>query len=282
MRSDLSGLKTQWVSDAMTVRRSLTALLLLGLVLGACPAKGDDKDLVRLDSQMEALQDETGRMQRSFDQHMSDVEKQIARNADASSKMAAAIASLQASVESQATKSRQSVNEISGLGQSVNEGFEQARERLAKATRRLDQAHPVRLTVPSPSATGAVRDADYDRALRDYKQGKNAAAWREFSECALSHPGTDLAGASYFYMAEIRYGKGDYQQAIAYYNLALKTAPGGSKAAAAELKKGGALVHLGLTDDGMVEFLHVIKEYPNSNEATLAKKVIAKLKALSQ
>jgi len=257
-------------------------LLLLGLALGT-RAKGDDKDLVRLDSQMEALQDETGRMQRSFDQHMSDVEKQIARNAEASSKMAAAIANLQTSLDSQATKSRQSVEEIGGLGQSLNEGFDQARERLARATRRLDQTHPVRLTVPSSPVTGGTgQDADYDRALRDFNQGKTAAAWKEFSAYAVSHPSTDLGGASYFYMAEIRYQKGDYREAIGYYNLALRMSPGGSKAAAAELKKGGALVHLGLTDDGMVEFLHVIKEYPNSNEATLAKKVIAKLKALSQ
>jgi hypothetical protein len=62
----------------------------------------------------------------------------------------------------------------------------------------------------------------------------------------------------------------------------LATSPGGNKAAAAQRKKGAAFVHLGLTDDGIREFLLVIKQYPGSNEALPAKKVIVKLKALAQ
>lgn len=257
------------------------ALVLLGLVLGTCLAKGDDRDLVRLDSQMEALQDETGRMQRSFDQHMDQMGKQVAQNAQASSKMAAAIAGLQAALEKQALKSNEDVSEMAGLGETLGEGLDQARTRLARATTRLDATHPVRLVVPSPgTSTGASPDVLYDRALRDYNQRKNDSAWKEFSAYATSHPGTDLAGASYYYMAEIRYDKGDYREAIGYYNLALTMAPGGSKAAAAHLKKGAAYVHLGLPDEGVREFNQVIKQYPGSTEAMKAKKTIAIIKAL--
>jgi len=263
------------------IRRYSTALL-LGLVLGASSAKGDDRDQVRLDSQMEALQDETGRMQHSFDQHLDQIGKQVAQNSEASRKMAAAIAGLQAALEKQAVKSNEEADEISGLGETLNEGFDQARTRLAKATTRLDATHPVRLTVPPPAASAATsQDAAYDRAVRDYNKRKNDLAWKEFSAYAISHPGTDLGAASYYYMAEIRYEKGDYRQAIGYYSLALTMAPAGSKAAAAQLKKGAAFVHLGLPDDGIQEFLQVIKRYPGSVEAAKAKKTIAILNSMA-
>ena len=264
------------------IRRCSTALL-LGLVLGTSPAKGDDRDQVRLDSQMEALQDETGRMQRSFDQHLDQIGKQVAQNAEASGKMAAAIASLQAALEKQAIKSNEDTDEMSGLGETLSEGLDQARTRLAKATTRLDAMHPVKLVVPSQiGSTATSQDAVYERALQDYNKRKNDIAWKEFSAYAVSHPSTDLGAASYYYMAEIRYEKGEYREAIGYYNLALTMAPGGSKAAAAQLKKGAAFVHLGLPDDGIREFNQVIKQYPGSTEATKAKKTIAIIKALSQ
>jgi TolA-binding protein len=266
--------------NAMNVRKSSTAVLMLAVLSGALPAWGDDQDLERVSSQMEALQDETGRMQRSFDKHLDEVAKQIAHNADATTRMTAALASLHATLEKQATKSAEEVDEVSGLGETLSDGLDRARERLTKATARLDVRYPVRPAASSQKvASETLPDVLYDRALRDYKLKKNSA-WQEFYDYAVSHPGTDLGGASYFYLAEIRYDKADYRQAIGYYNLALTMAPSGSKAAAARLKKGAAYVHLGLRDEGIREFEAVVKLYPGSGEAAKAKKTIALIKAI--
>jgi TolA-binding protein len=55
--------------------------------------------------------------------------------------------------------------------------------------------------------------------------------------------------------------------------------PGGNKAAAAQLKKGFALIELGQKDDGIAELRHVIQRYPRSNEATQARDRLRKLGA---
>jgi TolA-binding protein len=57
----------------------------------------------------------------------------------------------------------------------------------------------------------------------------------------------------------------------------LQSFPDGNKAAAAELKKGYALVELGQKDDGIAALRHVVQRYPRSNEALQAKERLHKM-----
>ena len=52
----------------------------------------------------------------------------------------------------------------------------------------------------------------YNNALRDYNGGKNDLATQEFNDYIKFYPNTDLAGNSYFYLAEIQFKAGDYQE----------------------------------------------------------------------
>ena len=56
---------------------------------------------------------------------------------------------------------------------------------------------------------------------------------------------TDLAGNAQFYLADIEYRQGNFEAAVKDYDKVLEQYPGGSKAAAAQLKKGYALLELG-------------------------------------
>src|SRR5207237_6098298 len=87
-------------------------------------------------------------------------------------------------------------------------------------------------------------DVLYNNALRDYNGAKNDLASQEFTDYIKFYPNTDLAGNSYFYLAEIQFRQGNYQQAIQNYDLVLQNFPSGNKAASAELKKGFALLDL--------------------------------------
>ena len=51
----------------------------------------------------------------------------------------------------------------------------------------------------------------------------------------------------------------------------LQNFPSGNKAAAAQLKKGFALLELGKKEDGEQELKHVIQRYPRTNEAMQAR-----------
>jgi tol-pal system protein YbgF len=120
-------------------------------------------------------------------------------------------------------------------------------------------------------------DVLYNNALRDYNAGKNDLAGQEFSDYVKYYPNTDLAGNSYFYLAEIQYRQGNFQDAVKSYDQVLQNFPSGNKAAAAQLKKGFALIELGQKDDGITELRHVIQRYPRSSEAVQARDRLRKL-----
>jgi tol-pal system protein YbgF len=131
-------------------------------------------------------------------------------------------------------------------------------------------AQPLAAQAPSP-------DVLYNNGLRDYNAGNGDLATQEFSDYIKFYPNTDLAGNAYFYLAELSYRQGNYPAAIKNYDLVLQSFPDGNKAAAAELKKGYALVELGKKDDGVTSLRHVVQRYPRSNEALQAKEKLHKL-----
>ena len=104
-----------------------------------------------------------------------------------------------------------------------------------------------------------------------------ALASQEFADYVKFYPNTDLAGNSYFYLAELQFRSGNYQQAVTNYDLVLQNFPSGSKAASAQLKKGFALIELGKQDDGVQELRHLIQRYPKTSEATQARDRLRKL-----
>ncbi len=81
-------------------------------------------------------------------------------------------------------------------------------------------------------------DVLYNNALRDYNGDKNDLATQEFSDYIKFYPNTDLAGNCYFYLGEIQFRQGNYQQAAQSYDQVLQNFPTGNKSASAQLKKG--------------------------------------------
>ena len=116
----------------------------------------------------------------------------------------------------------------------------------------------------------------YNNALRDYNAGKNDLAVQEFSDYVKYYATTDLAGNSYFYLAEIAFKQGDFQGAVKNYDQVIQDFPTGNKAPAAELKKGFALLELGQKEDGVAQLRKLIQRYPKSNEAIQAKERLRK------
>ena len=159
--------------------------------------------------------------------------------------------------------------------------------RLAKVSKQLDDVQAAQQNQAAAAAAQQAQqqalaqapppDVLYNNALRDYNAGKNDLAKQEFSDYVRFYPTTDLAGNSFFYLAEIDFKQGDYQGAIKNYDQVLQNFPTGNKAPSSDLKKGLALIELGQKDDGIAELRHVIQRYPRSNEALQAREKLRKL-----
>jgi tol-pal system protein YbgF len=276
------------MEQAMKIQRySTMVVLLIAFSVNLTPAWGVSKEIIQLQTQVQALQDQMTHMQQSFDERMGVMKSLTEKNTDSMNKVAAAITALQSSLEKLQSDNGAKVDQLSGQIQALNDSLDELKARLAKVSKQLEDMQAAQQTVAAGQAAQQAQqqalaqapppDVLYNNALRDYNAAKSDLAKQEFSDYVKFYAGTDLAGNSYFYLAELAYKQGNFQEAVKNYDQVLQNFPTGSKAPSSELKKGLALIELGQKDDGIVQLRHVIQRYPRSNEALQAKDRLRKL-----
>jgi tol-pal system protein YbgF len=268
-------------------RYSSIVVLLIVLCVSLTPALGANKEMVELLTRVQQLQDQMTQMQQSFNERMGAMKSLMDQNTDSMNKVAASITALQSSLEKQQNENGGKVDQLSGQIQALNDSLDELKARLAKVSKQLEDVQAAQQSVAAGQAAQQAQqqalaqapppDVLYNNALRDYNAAKNDLAKQEFSDYVKFYPNTDLAGNSYFYLAEIAYKQGNFQEAVTNYDQVVQNFPTGNKAASSELKKGLALIELGKKDDGIAQLRHVIQRYPRSNEALQAKDRLRKL-----
>ena len=272
----------------MTLRRYSTLFALLSLLwLAVTPAWGASKEMIQLQTQVQQLQEQMTAMQRSFDERMGVMKNLVETDTDAINKVTGGLTTLQATLQKQQGDSASHVDQLSGQIQSLNDTLDELKARLAKVSKQLEDMQSSQQSLAAQQATQQAQqqaaasapppDVLYNNALRDYNGDKNDLATQEFSDYIKFYPNTDLAGNCYFYLGEIQFRQGNYQQAAQSYDQVMQNFPTGNKTASAQLKKGFSLIELGKQDDGVTELRHVIQRYPKSNEALQARERLRKL-----
>jgi tol-pal system protein YbgF len=255
------------------------------LFLGTAPAWGASKEMIQLQTSVDDLKAQMTQMTQSFNERMGVMKNLLDQNTDSMNKAAAAITSLQTTLQKQQSDSGTHVDQLSGQIQALNDTLDELKVRLGKVSKQLEDMQAAQQSLAAQQAQQQQQaqapppDVLYTNALRDYQGGKNDLAIQEFSDYIKYYPNTDLAGNAYFYLADIEFREGKYQQAAKDYDQVLQNFPGGNKAAAAQLKKGYALIELGQKDAGVAELRHLIQRYPRATEATEARERLRKLGA---
>src|SRR5580704_8263001 len=269
-------------------RHRISALfaLLSVLLLAAAPGWGVSKDMVQLQTQVQQLQEQMTAMQRSFDERMGVMKNLVEQDTDAVNKVANALNGLQATLAKQQGDAGGKIDQLSGQIQALNDTMDELKARLAKVSKQLEDMQAAQQSLGAQQATqqaaaDAAKNAPppdvlYNNALRDYNGGKNDLALQECSEYIKYYPNTDLAGNCYFYLGEIQFRQGNYEQAAQSYDQDLQNFPSGTKAASAQLKKGFSLLELGKKDEGVAELRRLIQRYPHSPEALQARERLRK------
>jgi tol-pal system protein YbgF len=270
-----------------TLRYLIFLVLLTSFAISIPQAWGVSKEIIQLQTQVQALQDQMTHMQQSFDERMGVMKNLMDQNTDSMNKVTAAITALQTSLEKLQSDNGGKVDQLSGQIQALNDSIDELKTRLANISKQLNDVQAAQQNQAAAAAAQQAQqqalaqapppDVLYNNALRDYNAGKNDLAKQEFSDYIKFYPTTDLAGNSYFYLAEIDFKGGDYQGAVKNYDQVLQNFPTGNKAPSSDLKKGLALIELGQKDDGIAELRHVIQRYPRSNEALQAREKLRKM-----
>ena len=272
----------------MRIQRLLTILVLLSSLWLATPsAWGISREIVQLQTQVQALQDQMTHMQQSFDERMGVMKNLVEQSSDSMNKVAASLTELQGTLQKQQTDTGAHVDQLSGQIQALNDTLDELKARLAKVSKQLEDMQAAQQNVAAQQSPPTQQqqqqtqapppDVLYNNALRDYNAAKNDLAAQEFADYVKYYPNTDLAGNAYFYLADLEFRQGNYQQAVKDYDQVLQNFPTGNKAPAAQLKKGFALLELGQKDSGIAELRRLIQRYPRSNEALQARDRLRKL-----
>jgi tol-pal system protein YbgF len=284
----------------MRLGNKVVCLAIVTLVFTATvPAFGVSKEMVQLQTQVQALQDQVARMQQSNDMNMGVMKNLIEQSADSVNKMNATVTDLQNKMQGLTADNSGKLDQLSGQVQALHDSVDELKSRLAKVSKQLDdmQGGGQNLAAGQPGMTaapGAVPPANgapagdtgnaappadvlYNNALRDYNSGKYDLSSQEFADYLKYYASTDLAGNAQFYLADIEYRQGNFEAAVKDYDKVLEQYPGGNKATAAQLKKGYALLELGQREAGVRELNSLIARYPRSIEASQARDRLRRL-----
>src|SRR5579862_9205165 len=189
----------------MRNRKTLPWIAIAAIVLGiGLPASGANKDMIQLQTQVQALQDQVARMQQSMDMNMGVMRNLIEQSSDSVNKMNAAVADLQNRMQGVNADNGGKIDQLSGQVQSLHDSVDELKSRLAKISKQLDDMQQGGQNLaagqpgmtPAPGATtpgAAAPDANaapaapppdvlYNNALRDYNSGKYDLSSQEFQQ----------------------------------------------------------------------------------------------------
>jgi TolA-binding protein len=142
-------------------------------------------------------------------------------------------------------------------------------------------AGPVATTAATPSpvtpAGGESPAQAFQRAYADYAEAHYDLAESGFQSFLRLPEAGDLADDAAYYLAEIEAARGRTEAALNGYSRVLSDYPRGDKVPAATLKKGLLLIDMNRLGEGIVQLDHLVRTYPQSDEARLARN---KLRAL--
>lgn len=126
--------------------------------------------------------------------------------------------------------------------------------------------------VTSAGSGGSTNPMElFNNAYLDMTRGNFQLAQQGFKAYLELFPNSDLTDYCHFYLAEISYQTGDYEQAIAEYSIVINRYPQSSRVPNALLKLGLCYKNLNDAAKAQEYFRSLIQKYPNTEEAAQAR-----------
>ena len=238
------------------------------------------------------LNEQVRTMQRTLDERLPAMQLLVQQTLDAATKANTAVAVLESGIQARlrdqektvaapvavvGTKVDQMSNEFLGVKESISDLNGQMRKLqtqlldIANAVKTLSAPPPPPpggLTGPGGSASGppagVSADSLYQNALRDRTSGNLDLALQEFRDYLNWYGNTDYAPSAQFYIGDILYQRGDYDEALKAFDLVLEKYSENSRTADARYMKGQTLLKMNQRTAAAQEFRELIRNSPTS------------------
>jgi tol-pal system protein YbgF len=124
---------------------------------------------------------------------------------------------------------------------------------------------------PPPASSGGDVQTLYDQANQDLTQGRYALALRGFREYVSRAPQSAMAENAQYGVAECFFAQSRFDSAAVEYARVPVLYPEGQRVTASMYKLGLSQDKLGRKDDARKTFEDLVRRFPNSGEAQLAR-----------
>jgi len=172
--------------------------------------------------------------------------------------------------------SSSAIQSVSGLSEqlsSTNQRIDRLSEQLAQI-RKLVENLPKLPTFTQ--ITPGNPDQLFAAAYGDYSRGNYDLAISEFRQYVETYPSSEMADNAQYWIGECYYSKKLLNEAVAEFDKVTLLFPKGDKVPAARFRKGVTLMEMGQQEAGRAELTALIRLFPRSNEAVLAKQQLEK------
>src|SRR5512140_3925935 len=113
------------------IRLKFSFVVVAALLLSSVPSFAVSKEIVQLQTQVQALADQMARMQQSFDERMGVMRNLVEQSTDNVNKMAASVDAMQRNLQTQNGDTQQRIEQVSGQVQSMHDSLDELKARLA-------------------------------------------------------------------------------------------------------------------------------------------------------
>ncbi len=253
------------------------------LLLAAAPSAqaGTKEELMRLQSDVLALQNQIRIIEKSFSDQAEGIKTLVVQLNDQVGKSNLLLSKISSSLDNQAsggkTTDQTLLQEVRGLSSKLDDTATRVSALAQQIADMKVQSQP--LTQRAYQNIGnegggnpAISpDAVFDQAYKDLVQGNFDLAVEGFSAFLRNFPNSDKADSAQYNMGEAYYNQNKMPQAIAAFTRVLDDYPNGTKVASALFKRGKAELSIGEKDNAIEDFKTVLRKYPAAPEANLAK-----------
>src|SRR5512146_1576080 len=136
------------------LRFSLSFCLLALVAFMSTPSFAVSKEIVQLQTQVQALQDAMRQMQQSFDERMGVMRQLVEGSTDKMNQVNVSLQELQKALNQQHTDSGARADQISGQIQSLNDAVDELKARMAKISNTLEAIQNAQTNLPAGGAPG--------------------------------------------------------------------------------------------------------------------------------
>ncbi|HEY7727549.1 MAG TPA: tol-pal system protein YbgF [Candidatus Eisenbacteria bacterium] len=244
-------------------RAALRGALAVGLLAAGCAPRDY---YVNTQAQLDSLLVVQGAIMR----HLASLDRKVESTREG-------VQSTRASSDTRLTEVAQRLEALEGKFEASDVRFTQLTQKVDAVKQKLSAADSARIAAGGlPDSTlGADPEAMYQAAYSDYLAGRFDLARAAFTEYLRRFPDTEVSDNAQYWLGECLYAVGDFAGAIAEFEKVSQSYPKGDKVPAALLKTGISYARLRNVGEAKRYFETVIKRYPKSDEARLARERLA-------